>query len=92
MLADDPDDVAYLTGFFHHPGERPVAVLLPADGTARLLLPELEREHADRQQAAADWSSYPEFPGLRPPFGSPARCPAAADRLRRQHERGPAGT
>jgi Xaa-Pro dipeptidase len=68
MLADDPSDVAYLTGFFHHPGERPVAVLLPADGTTRLLLPELEREHAEAQQSAAELVSYPEFPGLRPPL------------------------
>jgi Xaa-Pro dipeptidase len=68
MLADDPDDVAYLTGFFHHPGERPVAVLLGADGTTRLLLPELEREHAENQRSAADLVPYPEFPGLRPPF------------------------
>jgi Xaa-Pro aminopeptidase len=25
VLLDDPEDVAYLTGFFHHPTERPVA-------------------------------------------------------------------
>jgi Xaa-Pro aminopeptidase len=68
MLADDPADVAYLTGFFHHPGERPVAVLLPADGPTRLLLPELEREHAEAQRSAAELVAYPEFPGLRPPF------------------------
>ena len=29
VLVDHPDDVAYLTGFFHHPGERPVVALLP---------------------------------------------------------------
>ncbi|MFK3979337.1 M24 family metallopeptidase [Micromonospora sp. NPDC050397] len=68
MLADDPQDVAYLTGFFHHPGERPVAVLLPVDGTTRLLLPELEREHAEAQHSAAELVAYPEFPGLRPQF------------------------
>lgn len=68
MLADDPEDVAYLTGFFHHPGERPVAVLLPTDGTTRLLLPELEREHAQAQRSAAELVAYPEFPGLRPQF------------------------
>ncbi|RKR86106.1 Xaa-Pro aminopeptidase [Micromonospora pisi] len=68
MLADDPQDVAYLTGFFHHPGERPVAVLLPLDGTTRLLLPELEHEHASAQRSAAELVAYPEFPGLRPQF------------------------
>jgi Xaa-Pro aminopeptidase len=70
IIADDPSDVAYLTGFFHHPGERPVAVLLPVDGTTRLLLPELEREHAQAQaqHTVAELVAYPEFPGLRPPF------------------------
>jgi Xaa-Pro aminopeptidase len=68
MLADHPDDVAYLTGFFHHPGERPVAVLLHIDGSTRLLLPELEREHAEAQHALAELVVYPEFPGIRPPF------------------------
>ncbi|WP_431913325.1 M24 family metallopeptidase [Micromonospora carbonacea] len=68
VLTDHPDDVAYLTGFFHHPCERPVAVLLPVDGSTRLLLPELEREHAQAQHAAADLVSYPEFPGRVPPF------------------------
>ncbi|GAA5187828.1 Xaa-Pro peptidase family protein [Rugosimonospora acidiphila] len=68
LLADDASDVAYLTGFFHHPGERPVALLLGVDGTATLLLPELEREHAEWQHTAATLVSYPEFPGVRPPF------------------------
>jgi Xaa-Pro dipeptidase len=68
VLADDPEDVAYLTGFFHHPCERPVAVLLGVDGTATLLLAELEREHAQAQHAAAQIVAYPEFPGIRPPF------------------------
>lgn len=68
ILTDDPDDVAYLTGFFHHPCERPVAVWLETDGRCVLLLPELEREHAQAQLAAAELVSYPEYPGVRPPF------------------------
>src|SRR4051794_41651266 len=67
---DDPDDVAYLTGFFHFPNERPVAVWLPADPGAEavLLVPELEREYALHQNARAAIVSYPEYPGIRPPF------------------------
>jgi Xaa-Pro aminopeptidase len=68
VLVDHPEDVAYLTGFFHHPCERPVAVLLGADGPTRLLIPELEREHAEAQNAAAELVAYPEFPGVTPPF------------------------
>lgn len=67
LLTDDPADVAYLTGFFHHPCERPVAVLLDAETTV-LLVPELEREHAQAQHAAAELVSYPEYPGQRPPL------------------------
>lgn len=68
VLTDDPEDVAYLTGFFHHPCERPVAVWLDTDGRCVLLLPELEREHAQAQHAAAELVSYPEYPGTMPPF------------------------
>jgi Xaa-Pro aminopeptidase len=68
ILTDSPEDVAYLTGFFHHPCERPVAVWLGADGERVLLVPELERENAERQFARAELVSYPEFPGTVPPF------------------------
>lgn len=68
VLTDDPEDVAYLTGFFHHPCERPVAVWLDTDGRCVLMVPELEREHAESQQAAAELVSYPEYPGRIPPF------------------------
>jgi Xaa-Pro aminopeptidase len=67
---DDPDDVAYLTGFFHFPNERPVAVWLSADSDEPvvLLVPELERDYAQYQNAAAELVVYPEFPGVRAPF------------------------
>ncbi|MEV4536011.1 Xaa-Pro peptidase family protein [Asanoa sp. NPDC049518] len=68
VIADHPDDVAYLTGFFHHPNERPAVVLVAQDGPALLLVPELEREYALAQHAAAEVVAYPEFPGLRPPL------------------------
>ncbi len=68
IVTDDPEDVAYLTGFFHHPGERPVALWLERDGTAVLLVPELEREHALEQHALAELVSFPEYPGVIPPF------------------------
>ncbi len=70
ILTDDPEDVAYLTGFFHHPCERPVAVWLQADGRCVLLLPELEREHAELQRARAEFAVFGEYPGVRPPFAA----------------------
>jgi Xaa-Pro dipeptidase len=77
LVTDDPEDVAYLTGFFHHPSERPVAVWLDADGRAVLMTPELERENAERQHARAEIVSYAEFPGIRPPFASLASVVAS---------------
>lgn len=68
ILTDDPEDVAYLTGFFHHPCERPVAVWLDREGRAILMLPELERENALRQRARAEIVAYGEYPGVTPPF------------------------
>jgi len=80
VLTDDPEDVAYLTGFFHHPCERPVAVWLDSDGGCVLLLPELEREHAVAQRAVAELVSYPEYPGVVPPFAALARAVGASRR------------
>lgn len=74
LLTDDPQDVAYLTGFFHFPCERPVAVWVGADGRTVLLLPELEREHADSQHALAEIASYPEYPGVLPPYDALAQA------------------
>lgn len=68
FLTDQPEDIAYLTGFFHHPSERPVAVWLEATGRVVLLLPELEREYAASQDARAEPVAFPEFPGRIPPF------------------------
>lgn len=78
ILTDDPEDVAYLTGFFHHPCERPVAVWLAADGPTVLLTPRLERENAERQLARARIVSYGEFPGVEAPFATLA---AEVDRV-----------
>ncbi|WDZ86730.1 M24 family metallopeptidase [Micromonospora cathayae] len=68
LLLDDPLDVAYLTGFAHFPNERPVVVYLPRAGEVLLLVPDLEREYAADQRAAATLVVYPEFPGERSPF------------------------
>lgn len=79
IVTDDPEDVSYLSGFFHHPGERPVAVYLDAD-RAVLLLPELERQHAEEQRSRAEVVSYAEYPGLENPFAPLARAVAASPR------------
>ena len=68
IVLDHPDDVAYLTGFFHHPCERPVVAYIGKDEPAVLLVPALEREHAAWQHAAADVVTYPEYPGVTEPL------------------------
>ena len=90
VLTDDPDDVAYLTGFFHHPCERPVAALVETSGRTLLLVPELELQHAHEQGARAELVSYPEYPGLRSPFA--ALVDAAGPQAGRRVGLGPAMT
>jgi Xaa-Pro dipeptidase len=83
VLTDNPEDVAYLTGFFHHPGERPVAVWLDAAGETVLLVPELEREHAAEQGSRAELVSFAEYPGIVPPFAALAERVGASGAGRR---------
>ncbi len=73
ILTDDPEDVSYLTGFFHHPGERPVAVYLDAS-RAVLLVPALERQHAEEQHAHAEIVDFAEYPGVENPFAPLVRA------------------
>ena len=68
IILDHPDDVAYLTGFFHHPCERPVVVYVGRDDPTVLLVPQLESEHAAWQEAAAVVVTYPEYPGVVDPL------------------------
>ena len=59
-----PTRVAYLSGFFFSPTERPIALILTADGKVAALLPQLELSHFQQQGPALDDSAvYPEYPG-----------------------------
>lgn len=68
FVTDHPEDIAYLTGFFHHPSERPVAIWVDAGGRVLMLLPELEREYAASQSARAEIITFFEYPGVVAPF------------------------
>ncbi|MCQ1853492.1 M24 family metallopeptidase [Neorhizobium galegae] len=72
LILDAADDVLYTTGFSFRPNERPVALALTATA-AILLIPELEREHAERQDMAAETLVYFEFPGVDRAFSLLAR-------------------
>jgi Xaa-Pro aminopeptidase len=66
MLLLDTANVVYASGFFHSPNERPVGLLVPAAGPPRLLVPLLEKEHAE-DNWVGDIQTYPEFPGTEHP-------------------------
>jgi Xaa-Pro aminopeptidase len=73
LLVDHHQDVAYATGFSHYPNERPVVFAITAEA-AFLLVPELERDYAAAQRAAAEVVNYFEFPGIDRPFQVLARA------------------
>jgi Xaa-Pro dipeptidase len=59
----DPMYVLYYVGFAFVPTERPMAFVLNADGTGGMLVPRLEREHAQANALVSEVADYPEYPG-----------------------------
>jgi Xaa-Pro dipeptidase len=66
LLCLDLHDVVYLTGFVHSPSERPLGLFVPATGEPTLLVPLLEREHAE-ETFVTQVETYEEYPGEVPP-------------------------
>lgn len=64
-----PERIQYLIDFAHLSTERPIALLLPAEGDPHALVPKLEEEHL---RAQAPWLSqvhaYFEYPGKTHPM------------------------
>jgi Xaa-Pro aminopeptidase len=59
----DPAYVLYYVGFAFVPTERPMAFALNADGQGGMLVPRLEREHAQANALVSEVADYPEYPG-----------------------------
>ena len=59
----DPAYVLYYVGFAFVPTERPMAFALNADGEGGMLVPRLEREHAEANALVRHVADYPEYPG-----------------------------
>jgi Xaa-Pro dipeptidase len=59
----DPTYVLYYVGFAFVPTERPMAFAVNADGEGGMLVPRLEREHAEANALVSRVADYPEFPG-----------------------------
>src|SRR6478672_8251874 len=59
----DPYYVLYYVGFAFVPTERPMAFVLNAEGEGGMLVPRLEREHAEANALVSEVADYPEYPG-----------------------------
>src|SRR6476619_1545416 len=66
----DPYYVLYFVGFDFAPTERPIAFVLNAEGKGGMLVPRLEREHAQANASVDHVADYPEYPGETHPMES----------------------
>jgi Xaa-Pro aminopeptidase len=63
-----PARIAYLSGFHHLPTERPVALVLGPRAECALVVPAVEKEHAERVSGVDHVEVYFEYPGDRHPM------------------------
>src|SRR6202158_1846864 len=63
-----PARVAYLTGFHHIPTERPIALVLGPKTKAVLVVPAVEKEHAEPATSLDRVAVYLEYPGAEHPM------------------------
>jgi len=63
LVLFDPYVVLYYAGFAFAPTERPIALVLAADGTRALVVPRLEVEHAQARATLDRVEHYDEYPG-----------------------------
>ena len=63
-----PARVAYLTGFHHIPTERPIALVLGSKGFSALVIPAVEKEHAESSTSLDRVEVYFEYPGAEHPM------------------------
>jgi Xaa-Pro dipeptidase len=57
-----PIRMAYVSGFFHLSTERPMAIVIGADGGMGALIPHLEQEHIAKSPGVTNVKVYPEYP------------------------------
>jgi Xaa-Pro dipeptidase len=63
-----PARIAYLTGFHHIPTERPIVLVLGPDGYTTLVVPAVEKEHAESTTSIDRVDVYFEYPGAEHPM------------------------
>ena len=63
-----PARVAWLTGFHHIPTERPIGLLIGSAGQSTLVVPAVEKEHAESATTVDQVRVYFEYPGSQHPM------------------------
>jgi Xaa-Pro dipeptidase len=63
-----PARVAYLTGFHHIPTERPIALVIARERGSTLVVPAVEKEHAESTGTVGRVEVYFEYPGAEHPM------------------------
>jgi Xaa-Pro dipeptidase len=63
-----PARIAYLTGFHHIPTERPIVLVLGPNGYSALVVPAVEKEHAESITSIDRVDVYFEYPGGEHPM------------------------
>jgi len=63
-----PARIAYLTGFHHIPTERPIVLILGPNGYSALVVPAVEKEHAESVPGIDRVGVYFEYPGAEHPM------------------------
>ena len=69
MYLTNPTSIFYLTGYSFIATERPVAVIVPADGKITFMGPLLEKDHIPlKTKVIEDVKTYVDYPGERHPI------------------------
>jgi Xaa-Pro dipeptidase len=63
-----PARIAYLTGFHHIPTERPIVLVLGPNRHSTLVVPAVEKEHAEATSSIDQIDVYFEYPGAEHPM------------------------
>ena len=85
-----PARITYLTGFHHVPTERPIALVLGPNAYAALVVPAVEKEHAETIPGIDRLDVYFEYPGSQHPMErlgvALAEVSAQAERIGADHD------
>ena len=69
LYLTNPTRILYTTGFSHISTERPLALVIPQDGTIFMMGPRLEEDHVKQDSSLIEeFFSYPDYPGTTHPI------------------------